>query len=146
MAQVSWPGRFQLLKNGAIADGGHNPDGVTALCNGLKEFFPNRKFNFIFSSFEDKDTASCLKLLLPLAKKFSFMPLADSHRPSCSGEKLKNMVQQIQPDFTAIETFDSLAQYLAKNQGVGEGDVICGSLYLLGEYFQQTSFAELKNI
>ena len=74
------------------------------------------------------------------------MPLADSHRPSCSGEKLKNMVQQIKPDFTAIETFDSLAQYLAKNQGVGEGDVICGSLYLLGEYFQQTSFAELKNI
>ena len=147
MAQVSWPGRFQLLRNGAIMDGGHNPDGVAALRRGLEEFFPGRKFTFIFASFEDKDTAECLRILLPLAREFCFTPLADSHRPSCSAQRLTELVNQIDPDFRNIRSFDSLAQYLAEEKDTdGCGKVFCGSLYLLGEYFQQTSFAELANI
>lgn len=142
MAKVSWPGRFQLLADGTILDGGHNPDGVAALCQGLKEFFPDEKFTFVFASFEDKDTAQCIKLLLPLAQKFCFVPLAYSHRPSCSTERLKELAG----DFPTVETYDSLDAYLKSNHCNSTRQVVCGSLYLLGEYFNATNLEGLKNI
>lgn len=146
MKDVLWPGRFQQIKDGSILDGGHNPDGVAALAQGLKEFFPGEKFTFIFASFEDKETAECLKTLLPLAQEFCFMPITSDHRPSCSGDKLKKMVKDIDPEFENIQTFDSLENFLQYKTDCTARKVYCGSLYLLGEYFCATQFEELKNI
>ncbi|MBR2509126.1 MAG: bifunctional folylpolyglutamate synthase/dihydrofolate synthase [Lentisphaeria bacterium] len=142
MSHVSWPGRFQLLADGTVLDGGHNPDGVAALCQGLKEFFPGEKFTFVFASFEDKDTAQCIKLLLPLAHKFCFVPLAYSHRPSCSTERLTELAD----GFPHVETYASLDEYLQKKSNSDARQVVCGSLYLLGEYFNATKLEGLKII
>ena len=142
MQKVSWPGRFQLLSDGTILDGGHNPDGVAALCQGLREFFPGEKFTFVFASFEDKDTAQCIDLLRPLADKFCFMPLEYSHRPGCTTERLKMLAG----DFPSVETYPSLKDYLKNKSANSSRQVICGSLYLLGEYFNATKLEGLRII
>ena len=143
---ISWPGRFQFLADGSVLDGGHNPDGTAALAKCLQEFCPNEKFCFVFASFEDKDTEECLRNLLPLAQEFCFMPLAYSGRPSCSGERLKELTAKIDPDFNKVKTFGSLKEFLNGSYADGARKVFCGSLYLLGEYFQYTNLEMLKKI
>lgn len=136
MSQVSWPGRFQFLSDNSVVDGGHNPDGTAALAKCLQEYFPDEKFTFVFASFEDKDTAECLKNLLPLAAEFCVMPLAYSNRPSCSAERLKNLIGQIDGNFCNVKCYSSLAEFLERKEQSAARKVFCGSLYLLGEYLQ----------
>ena len=146
MQEVTWPGRFQLLSDGSVLDGGHNPDGTAALAKCLAEFFPSEKFSFVFASFEDKDTGECLRNLLPLAEEFCFMPLAYTGRASCSCERLTGLLKKIDPDFSKIKIFSSLEEYLNSSSANSTRKVFCGSLYLLGEYFEHINPEMLKKI
>ena len=146
MAHVSWPGRFQILDDGSIIDGGHNPDGTAALAKCLKEYFPNEKFSFVFASFEDKDTAKCLENLLSIAADFSVMPLAYSGRPSCSAERLAALIKGIDGNFSNIREYSSLEEYLNTKEQSAARKVYCGSLYLLGEYLQHTDISMLEQL
>ena len=146
MAHVSWPGRFQILDDGSIIDGGHNPDGTAALAKCLKEYFPNEKFSFVFASFEDKDTAKCLENLLSIAADFSVMPLTYSGRPSCSAERLAALIKGIDGNFSNIRKYSSLEEYLNTKEQSAARKVYCGSLYLLGEYLQHTDISMLEQL
>ena len=146
MNTVSWPGRFQITAEGDILDGGHNPDGILALTTALREIFPQEKFTFVFASFEDKDTAACLELLLPLAQKFCFVPLAAEHRPSCPPERLCKMIRNFDGNYNAVHIFSSLDEYLDSHDSDNSRKVFCGSLYLLGEYFRHHGFEMLNKI
>ena len=146
MAHVSWPGRFQIIDDGSIIDGGHNPDGTAALAKCLKEYFPNEKFSFVFASFEDKDTAKCLENLLSIAADFSVMPLTYSGRPSCSAERLAALIKGIDGNFSNIREYSSLEEYLNTKEQSAARKVYCGSLYLLGEYLQHTDISMLEQL
>jgi dihydrofolate synthase/folylpolyglutamate synthase len=67
--KVKWPARFQLVsqKPLTIVDGAHNPAGVATLIATLKAQFPGRKFTFVLGTQSDKDSASMLSLLKPVA-------------------------------------------------------------------------------
>lgn len=67
-----WQGRFELLgKNPAfILDGSHNPQGISAALESLKQYFPNKKYRFLLGFMTDKDTDTMLKLLVPYAQGF----------------------------------------------------------------------------
>ena len=145
MKHVSWPGRLQLLPDGTVLDGGHNPDGINALVEGLTELFPNEKFSFVFASFEDKDTRKCLEQLIPAANDFTFVPLGCDFRPSCPPERLQKMLSKLDGNFKNIKLCNSLKQVLDNEKNTCRR-VICGSLYLLGEYFSCCGNDILKKI
>ena len=76
LAQVRWPGRFELLRRDPpfILDGGHNVQGIAAAVATLQKLFPGEKFVFLISIMADKDAEGMLRLLLPLAKSFIAVP------------------------------------------------------------------------
>ena len=72
LAQVRWPGRFELLRRDPpfLLDGSHNAHGMRATVESLRALFPGEPFVFLVSIMADKDADEMLHLLLPLAKGF----------------------------------------------------------------------------
>ena len=72
LEQVSWPGRFELLRHSPafVLDGSHNAHGMRATVQSLKDRFPGQKFVFLVSIMADKDVDEMLALLAPLAERF----------------------------------------------------------------------------
>ncbi|MCD8381816.1 MAG: bifunctional folylpolyglutamate synthase/dihydrofolate synthase [Clostridiales bacterium] len=69
---VRWPGRFELLRREPpfLLDGAHNPQGVRATAESLRLRYPGRRFVFLMGVMADKDAASMIAPLAPLAEEF----------------------------------------------------------------------------
>jgi dihydrofolate synthase/folylpolyglutamate synthase len=127
---VRWPGRLQILNDGTVIDGAHNPDGVEKLIAALKETMPGRRFTVIFAAFADKDVIGALAGLDTIAESFIFMPLkAPAWRESYSGSELKNMLASFSN--TPALAVNSLEAALEKS--VAQPRLFAGSLFLAGE-------------
>ena len=133
LANCRWPGRCDQVSERLIVDGGHNPDGIASLCEALKETFPGEKFTIVFAGFKDKDVAGGLRLLAELAAWFIFVPLAESDRPSYSGEELIALAKDsgIVADFSAAP--DAVSALKLAYAGAPRRILAAGSLYLAGE-------------
>lgn len=72
LAAVQWPGRFELLRSEPpfLLDGSHNPPGMEATAQSLRDRFPGQKFTFLISVMADKDVTGILRPILPLAREF----------------------------------------------------------------------------
>ena len=70
LASVKWPGRFELLRRDPvfIADGGHNPHGITGTLRSIEHHFPGKKIIAVIGVMADKDIDSILDILLPHVK------------------------------------------------------------------------------
>lgn len=73
LKNVYWPGRFELLRRDPVflLDGSHNPQGMAATVESLKEFFPGKKLWFLMGIMADKDVHAVAKLLGPIAAGFA---------------------------------------------------------------------------
>ena len=132
MGKVNWPGRFQILENGSVIDGAHNPQAAKALIEALAENFPGEKFSILFASFANKDAENTLKLLAPVAEEFIFVEVGTS-RKTCHPDKLKEIVRQ----FTDIpvEKVDTPLTGLKLPHKAKL--LITGSLYLVGDVIKE---------
>lgn len=131
LARVRWPGRCQKLANGLVVDGGHNPDGATALAEALAELEPGVKYTVVFAGFKDKDLAGNLRALSVLAEKFIFVPLKDA-RPSATAAELTEILHRSGlgiPAVAAAGAVEGCETALAEGGRV----LAAGSLYLAGE-------------
>ena len=81
LAQATWPGRFEVLSREPllIVDGAHNPNGVEALVDTIRAYFPDQKINFVMGVMKDKDYHTMLRLIAPYATRF-ITELPDAHR------------------------------------------------------------------
>jgi len=80
-AEVRVPGRLQEIASDplTLVDGAHNPDGVEALVESLKEIIePGQRTVAVVSILDDKDAAGMLRTLLALADA---LILTSSHNP-----------------------------------------------------------------
>lgn len=70
LEQVSWPGRFELLRKQPpfLLDGSHNPQGIRATAKSLAMRYPGRKFVLLLGVMADKDVGSMLAAIAPAAK------------------------------------------------------------------------------
>lgn len=106
LAQATWPGRFELLSREPllIVDGAHNPNGVEALVDTIRAYFPDQKINFVMGVMKDKDYHTMLRLIAPYAARF-ITELPDAHR-ALRPEQLKS---EIRAYFDGpVETADSV--------------------------------------
>ncbi|OGV48258.1 MAG: hypothetical protein A2017_11920 [Lentisphaerae bacterium GWF2_44_16] len=143
-ADAVWPGRFQLLPDGSILDGAHNPEGIDALIGFLDEYYPGEKFSIVFGNFADKDTGDILRKLEGKAEEFIFLPVrGPSRRKFHSGLELQRLLSVCSriPSFPLNSFKDAMEFNKCKRM------LICGSLYLVGEvlpfYFREN---EIFNI
>lgn len=72
LAEASWPGRFEVLSRTPllIVDGAHNPNGVEALVETIRSYFPDQKISFVMGVMKDKDYHTMLRLIAPYAARF----------------------------------------------------------------------------
>lgn len=135
LARAVWPGRFELLSRAPllIVDGAHNPNGVEALVDTIRAYFPDQKINFVMGVMKDKDYHTMLRLIAPYAARF-ITELPDAHR-ALRPEELKS---EIRTYFDGpIETADSVTAAVQRAMEIAEGTeaiTICfGSLYQVAE-------------
>ena len=93
LAQATWPGRFEVLSRDPllIVDGAHNPNGVEALVDTIRAYFPDQKINFVMGVMKDKDYHTMLRLIAPYAARF-ITELPDAHR-ALRPEELKSEIR-----------------------------------------------------
>lgn len=122
LAEVKWPGRFQIVNQCLVLDGAHNPHAVIRLVETWREQFGARRPVVIFGALADKEYPVMIEKLEAIAEEFLFVPV-NSFR-SASPEDLQAACQ------IRHTVFPSLADALAASGGL---TLIAGSLFLVGE-------------
>lgn len=139
LAGVLWPGRFQMLTYGGrdlVLDGAHNLHAARRLAVTWREEYGERLCTLIFGALSDKDPASLLAALSPLAEEV-FLVRIDSPRSADPGA----LASAILEPNTTVHTVHTLSQAFEEVFGceksasaAPQGPVLlAGSLFLVGE-------------
>ncbi len=137
LAQVSWPGRLQVLSRRPllVVDGAHNADSAHKLREALEQYFDFDRAILILGTSSDKDIAGIISELVPLFDKVivtrSIHPRAIATAPLVAEFSRHGMEAQVTDDI-------SLALPLAFTLA-GERDMICvtGSLFVVAGAIEQ---------
>ncbi len=72
LRETRWPGRFEILRQEPlfILDGSHNPQGMAATVQSLKDHFGDRKFVLLVGVMADKDVPALADMLAQAASSF----------------------------------------------------------------------------
>jgi len=141
LAQVDWPGRFQILRRQpmVLVDGAHNVASMRRLVENIKAYFSYDRLFLVIGTSCDKDIAGMVKELVPLSPQLvvtrSFHPCAAS--PSAGAAQVVGL--GIRPEL-ANDVSQALSRALSL---AGKQDLICvtGSLFVVAEaldYFSKT--------
>ncbi len=133
LAQVRWPGRFEVLRRAPVflLDGAHNGHGMAAAAESLRTLFPGRKMVFVLGLLADKDVSAMLDLLAPLAERvFTLRP--GSPR-AMEAEALASLLAERGVPARACAAAGEGVR--AAVEAAGPSGVVCalGSLYLSGD-------------
>lgn len=140
---VRWQARLEVLKEKPLllADGSHNPQGMKATVESLRQYFPERKLQFIFGAMADKELETMASLFLPLAKKVYVT--APAMPRAMKAEELLALCRRLVPDAAEPEFVlcPTAKDALSAAAGEKEDEVIAavGSLYLAGEIKRELS-------
>lgn len=133
LEQAVWPGRMEILSEDPflLADGAHNPQGVRALGESLREAFPGEKFFFVAGILADKDYEGMLEEMIPLAEKFYTVTVESSR--SLQGEAVAEYLRGLgQEAVWGGSLEDVLKEALTEAKERGKRTVAFGSLYFIG--------------
>ena len=114
LQNVSWPGRFEVVSRRplCILDGAHNPNGVSALVDTLRDLLPGFSFTFVVGVMADKDYHRMLQMAAPLAERFiAELPDSGSDR-GLQTEKLAAEIRKY--FFGPVETAPTVTDGLAR--------------------------------
>ncbi len=131
IAAAKNPARFELVRENppVIYDGGHNENGIEALCVSLQRYFGNAEKTVIFACMEDKDIEASLRMLSENSS-FLFTEVKDNPR-AMKAEDLRKKAAQLGFYGEAFENIgDAYELALSKDKLT----VICGSLYLYKDF------------
>ena len=132
------PGRMQHVPAGAglpelILDGGHNAHGLAALGASL-EAEAIRPAAVVFGCLRDKPLATMLPLVRALTDGTVYAAGIPSCPRACEPEELAALLGP--GAVPAADVHAALARCMADGDSGGAGPVlVCGSLYLLGEFY-----------
>ena len=128
LAQVRWPGRFELLRREPpfLLDGSHNAHGMRATVESLRARFPGD----LVSIMADKDAGEMLRLLLPLAKAFVTVTA-----PSPRAIPAAELAARIEALGGRAEPADTIPAAVARTDALAAGGpaAALGTLYFSGE-------------
>ncbi len=134
LAQVTWPGRFQVLGRDPlfIADGGHNPQCLAALEAALREYLPGRKLVFLCGCMADKDYGDMFRRLAPFASAFVTVT-PDNPRALPAAELSAFIGRTLGLPATPCDSVAGGVEAAVQMAGPDGAVCACGSLYMLGD-------------
>ncbi|MPM24598.1 hypothetical protein SDC9_71081 [bioreactor metagenome] len=114
-----------------IADGGHNPQGVSVAAESLKAHFPDRKITFLIGIMADKDIPHMIEQIGPIAE--SFVTVTPNNPRAMQAEELAKLLQEHGLNAVSCRSVqEGVSKALEQS---GSNGIVCalGSLYLLGD-------------
>lgn len=130
LAQVEWPGRFEILARQPllIVDGAMNGESIRMLIEALRLYFADRPWHFIFGASADHPVADMLAALLPVARQIW---VTAAHYRAEKPDQLAHIAAEL--GYSVAVTDNPLQALEAAQESVGLEEVICvtGSLFLV---------------
>jgi len=133
LAQVDWPGRFQILRREPVVlvDGAHNVASTRRLVENIKTYFDYDQVFLVIGTSCDKDIAGMVKELVSLSPQVAVTRSSHPRAASPSTVAAEFVSQGIEPKLSE-SVFQALSQTLSLADGK---DLICvtGSLFVVAE-------------
>ena len=132
LAQVSWPGRFEVLRREPLflVDGGHNPQCIDALVENIRDYLADRPLTVLTGVLADKDFHCMYSNVVPFVKEF--LTVTPYSPRAMSSADLKAYLEPFGKPVTACDTIeDGVREAIAR---AGRDGVVLayGSLYMVG--------------
>ena len=134
LADVTWPGRFELLRRDPlfIVDGGHNPQCLQALEAAIKKYLPGRRLVFLNGCMADKDYGGMFRFLLPYAREF--VTVTPRNPRALPAEELSRYIaEKLHVKATPCPTVAEGVRTAIEKAGPDGAVCACGSLYMIGD-------------
>ena len=133
LKNVKWPGRFEILGENPVfvLDGAHNPHGMRATADSLKNHFDGRKIHFVVGAMADKDVKGMMSMLVPMAD--SFIAVKPDNPRAMEAEDLSALLCSVGAKAQSCDSIGKAVKLAVEKAGK-DGIVAClGSLYFSGE-------------
>ena len=136
LAQVRWPGRFELLREHPlfIVDGGHNPQCMQALVQNIQDYLPGRPLTVVTGVMADKDYRQMYQTIAPFCSRFITVT-----PPNPRALPAQELAELLQPLGKPVEAIADVAQgvHRAMELAGPDGTVLAfGSLYMIAQIRQ----------
>jgi dihydrofolate synthase/folylpolyglutamate synthase len=137
LRRVRWPGRMELVpgRPDMLLDGAHNRASMERLMEGLAQHFPGRLLVFVFASAADKDIDGMLAVL---AQKGGGAPVVftrtDNPRAAAPADLADSFWARGGREAETAPATAAALEAARKKAPLGGLVVVCGSLYLVGEF------------
>jgi dihydrofolate synthase/folylpolyglutamate synthase len=135
LQETKWPGRFEKIGEhpDVILDGAHNPEGVRALAQTIRDYYPGRKVSLVFSALSDKNYAEMALLLAPLCERVWVTRI--DHPRAARPEEIAAAFRSAAPDIPVqVEEEWRTAWHRALHTATAqEVLVVAGSLYFIAD-------------
>ena len=133
ITKLKIPARTEIVSRSplTIIDGGHNAEGIDALCNSLVKFCVNKKIIAVFGMMRDKDYGYAVRKLAPLCERI-YTTEASNPRTMPA----KELAKEIKPFCKRVKAEKSPEKAFAKAMKKAKDDdviLVCGSLYLASD-------------
>ena len=130
LREVKWPGRFQKLRaDRLILDGAHNPEAAVVLAGTWERAFPGEKAEIIFAAAKDKDVVSVLEILTPIVAAWHFTAFKSPR--AMPPKQIRDLLGHFDAPKVPVRLHEDVASAL--RFPVARRQLVCGSLYLVGE-------------
>lgn len=133
LRDVSWPGRFELLRRNPdfIVDGGHNPQCLEALAKNVQAYLANRKIVALTGVMADKDYSQMYATMAPYICRF--VTVTPDNPRAMKAADLQKVLAPFGKPVTACDTVSD-GVHTAMEQAGTDGVVLAfGSLYMVGK-------------
>jgi dihydrofolate synthase/folylpolyglutamate synthase len=132
LAQVRWPGRFQILRRGKatwVLDGAHNRDGIDVLVKTWQQVFPGHSPTLVVGMLQDKEWKEMLARLLPLSHRVILVPVESSRSVPPDLMLVEARRMGITRAMRIAGSVEEALRWVQSDPHV----LVSGSLYLVGE-------------
>lgn len=133
LKDARWPGRFEILgKNPYIVlDGGHNFQGIRALVEACKKYFPDKKINIVCGMLKDKNYREMVEMLLSIGNRF--ITVEPFNPRAMTSVELKEVIEGYGREAAAAKDIREAVKIGLEATASDEVLLFCGSLYMIGE-------------
>ncbi|OGN97479.1 MAG: hypothetical protein A2Z77_05485 [Chloroflexi bacterium RBG_13_51_36] len=133
LAQVKWPGRFQILQQQptVLVDGAHNVASMRRLVSNIRAYFPQKRIFLVFGTSCDKDISGIIDELVALSPQVILTQSSHSRAapvPTLVAEFTKRGINP--------EIRNNVTEAISRALSLADGtDIVCiaGSLFIAAE-------------
>lgn len=131
LAGARWRGRFELFRPDPVLiyDGGHNPQGVTAVRDSLAAYYPGRRFTVISGVMGDKDHGEMCRIMADFADRV-YTVTVDNPR-AMAAEDYAAELREHGIDAVACDSMEDALALV-----VDCDTIVLGSLYMYKQFIE----------